>query len=130
MTDRPTAAFVFSLIGGIATLIIALVGIRSWFSLSSRLGPGFSFGWLGFPDVTSAEAIILFVVGAILAVLTIAGAVVQYSGRKSRVKTGSIFVLVFSLAGIPFTFFGMIIGGSLSTAGALLGLTWKSESAL
>jgi hypothetical protein len=117
------------LIGGIITFTIALAGIHSWFSLQT-FGPGFSFGWFGFPQMTSGEAIIFFVVGAVLGVLTIVGAVLQYSGKKSRVKTGSILVLVFSLAGIPFSFFGMIIGGTLSVVGAILGLTWKPEADL
>lgn len=53
MTDNPNTAFIFLLIGGIITLILALVVIHSWFGLHSTLGSGFSFGWFGLGSTPS-----------------------------------------------------------------------------
>ncbi|MDA4126068.1 MAG: zinc ribbon domain-containing protein [Thaumarchaeota archaeon] len=121
MADRPTAAFVLSLIGGIITLI-----------LGSIAGAGFAAGLFGLGtaslSVAIGAAIIFLVVGLICGILIIVGAVLQYSEDKSRVRTGSIVVLVFTLVGIPFTFFGLIIGGIMSIIGAVLGFTWKPST--
>src|SRR5712692_2230264 len=128
MTERPTTAFILSLIGGIITLILGLLSINSWFSLHSTVGGGFNYELFNFVNMTAGAAILLFVLGAICGISIIIGAVLQYSGEKSRVRVGSILVLVASIVGIPSTFFGLIIGGILSVVGAALGLTWKPKS--
>jgi hypothetical protein len=125
VADRPTSAFVLSLIGGIITLISGLISINSWFALYSTLGPGFVYSSLGLGDMASGEAIVFFIIGAICGTLIIVGAVLQHSGEKSRVRRGSILVLIASIVGIPSTYFGMFIGGILSVVGAAQGLAWK-----
>jgi len=54
----------------------------------------------------------------------------QYSGARSKVKVGSILVLLATVIGIPATSFGWLIGGILSTLGAYMGLGWKPEAEL
>lgn len=130
MTERPTTAFILSLIGGIITLILGLLSINTWFYMLSTVGGGFNYQLFVFVNMTAGAALLLFVLGAICGILIIIGSVLQYSGEKSRVRTGSILVLVASIVGIPSTFFGLVIGGVLSVAGATLGFTWKPKSSL
>jgi hypothetical protein len=125
MPQRPIAAYAFSLVGGIVTLAAALIGINSWFALHSALGAGFAYSSLGLGDVPSGEAIFLFGIGAICGISIIAGAVIQYSGERLKVRAGTILILVASLIGIPSTYFGMIMGGVLSVVGVVLGSAWR-----
>lgn len=81
--------------------------------------------FLGSVDFTATEALVLFGLGAMCGVLIIFGAVLQHSGKKSKVKNGSIVVLLATTVGVPSTYFGMLIGGVLSMIGAYSGLTWK-----
>jgi hypothetical protein len=130
MGSRPTLAFLCSLIGGITTLIIGLILVNSWFLLYSETG-GASFTYWLLGDLfsfTAAEALALFIIGAICGVLIIVGAVLQFSGKKARVRIGSLLVVVASIIGAPSTYFGMIIGGFLSVVGAALGFGWKSSN--
>jgi hypothetical protein len=115
--EKPTAAFVLSLIGGILTLI-----------LGSVVGAVFAVGFFGATYAGYTAAGLFFVLGIILGVLIIIGAALQHSGNQSRVRKGSILVLVSTIIAIPFTFFGAIIGFILSLIGAILGLRWKTLS--
>jgi hypothetical protein len=130
VADRPISAFAFSLIGGIITLIVSLITINTWFNLYSTLGAGFAYSSLILGDIPSGEAIVFFIVGALCGISIVAGAVLQYSGKKSRVRTGSILALFALVIGIPTSFFGMVIGGILSVVGVALGLTWKPDPIL
>ncbi len=107
--EKPTAAFVLSLVGGIFTLV-----------LGSTAGTTFTivlFGLAGGP--------LFLIIGRVCGALIIVGAALQYSSNQSRVTTGSVLVLAFAVIAIPFTFFGLIIGFVLSLVGAILGLRWK-----
>lgn len=125
MAGRPASAFLFSTIGGAITLALALVTIHSWFGLRSELGAGFEYNSLGLGSVPSAEALVLFIIGAFCGILMIAGAVLQYSGERWKVRMGSAVVLIASIASIPTTFFGGVFGGVLSMIGVALGFAWK-----
>jgi hypothetical protein len=130
MTEMPTSAFACSLIGGIITLISSLLSINSWFFMYSNAGTTFTYTlwyFIGSTDFTAAEALVLFVIGVACGILIIFGAVLQHSGQKSKVKNGSIIVLIASIVGVPSTYFGMLIGGILSITGAYIGLTWKPQ---
>lgn len=129
MAARPTSAFILSLMGGIITLFTAITSIITWLELYSESGWSFAYSSLMFGDMPSGEAIVFFIVGAICAVLIIIGAILQYSGVKSRVKQGSILILIATFAAAPGTFFGGLFGGPLSLIGAALGLTWKRPRA-
>lgn len=66
----------------------------------------------------------IFVVsGLVCSALVIVGATLQYSNEASRIRRGSILVLVFTVVGIPFTFFGFVLGGVLGIVGATLGFS-------
>jgi hypothetical protein len=133
MVSRPTSAFIFSLIGGIITLISGLISINSWFILYSMSGTSFTYWLLGdLFSFTAMEALVLFVIGTICGLLIVVGAVLQYSGKKSRVRMGSFIVVIASVVGALPTFFGFFIGFLLSVVGAAKGLSWdpSTEAAL
>jgi len=130
MSGRPTSAFACSVFGGAITLVSSLISINSWFFMYSNSGTTFTYSiWyvFGSVDFTAVEALYLFVIGVGCAILIVIGGVLQYSGQKSKVRIGSIIVLIATIVGVPTTLFGMFIGGVLSTLGAYMGLTWDSE---
>jgi len=115
MADKPTAAFVLSLIGG----IFILIGGLSVIALGSFIG-GLGFGFGG------AYLAGIGVVGLICGLLTILGAVWINSGEQGKVRTGSILVLIFAILSLFFAAVGgFFIGFLLALIGAILGLTWK-----
>jgi len=128
MADRPTSAFACSLVGGLFTLGSSLLSTNGWLFMYSNSGLTFTYSlWyvIGFVDFTAAEALVLFVIGVACGIMIITGALLQHSGQGSKVKNGSIIVLIATIVGIPGTYFGMLIGGILSVIGAYLGFTWR-----
>jgi len=128
MSERPSAAFVCSLVGGVVSLIVSILSINTWFFMYSNSGTTFNYSvwyFIGSTNFTAVEALILFVIGVICGGLVIFGAVLQYSGQESNVRRGSVLVLVATIAGAPSTYFGILFGGILSLVGAYVGLTWK-----
>ncbi|MDG6988526.1 MAG: hypothetical protein JRN21_04285 [Nitrososphaerota archaeon] len=67
----------------------------------------------------------LFVIETICGVMILAGAALQYSGGRQKVRLGSPLILTSLIAGIPSTYAGELFGGALSAIGAALGPTWK-----
>jgi hypothetical protein len=126
--NRPTSAFVSSLIGGAITLTTDLVTLHTWFFMYYNSGMTFTWSWwyvMGSVHFTALEALILFVIGAACGISILVGATLQYSSEEPRVRKGSLVVLVATILGIPTTYFGMIIGGLLSIIGAVQGISWK-----
>ena len=125
MAEKPTAAFVLSLIGGIFILLGgiygAIIGIIGGAAMS--VIPGFE--WL------SGLIIMLGILGLIFGIIVILGAVMINSGERGKVRTGSILVLIFSILSLFVGGTGgFVIGFILSLVGSILGLTWKpSEEA-
>ncbi len=111
MAEKPTAAFVLSLIGGIFLILGALV----WFVV----GALFAF----FPTLGLGFAT-LGAIGVVLAIIVILGGVMMYAKPEQHVAWGAI-VLILSFVSIPFTFAGIIIGFILTLVGGILGLVFK-----
>jgi len=133
MAERPTSAFVFSLIGGFITLVTTVLVINTWFSMYSEAGWTFHYSlWylVGSIDLTAAGALALFIIGVACGALIIIGAILQYSADMSKVRRGSFLVLAATIVGIVPTTFGLLIGGLLSITGAGLGLAWKPAISL
>ncbi|MGQ9718806.1 MAG: DUF6114 domain-containing protein [Nitrososphaerales archaeon] len=130
MAEKPTAAFVLSLIGAILILIdglliaiaFSMLGGLSFIIDSSFMMPGLGLEWLG------GMLLILAVVAIILGVLTLIGAMMMNTTNKDKVRTGSILVLVFSIISL-IGGGGFIIGFILCLVGSILGLTWKPMEA-
>lgn len=118
MGDKPTAAFVLSLIGAIFILLggLAMLAIASAMnSVFAELGMG-DFG-IGFEAVGA--------MGVIWGIITLIGAIMMNSTDKSRVRIGSILVLIFSIISWFGSLGGLILGFLLGLIGAILGLTWN-----
>ena len=128
---RPTSAFVSSLVGGLITLVTTLLVINSWFAMYSTNGTAFGYSqWLIVFSInlTATEGLVLLFVGVACAIVILIGGALQYTGKKSKVRDGSILVLIGTIIGIPTTSFGWLLGGLLSTLGAYLGFGWKPSN--
>jgi len=131
MANRPTLAVVSSLLGGLITLVTTALVINSWFVMYSTNGTAFGYSqWLVVVSInlTAMEGLISLLIGVACAIAMLIGGVMQYSGKKPRVRHGSILVLVGTIMGIPTTSFGWLLGGLMSTLGAYLGFDWKPSS--
>ncbi|MDI9642772.1 MAG: DUF6114 domain-containing protein [Archaeoglobales archaeon] len=120
MSEKPTAAFILSLIGGILILLSGLVFAVFYGILGTAMSfvPG-----IGAP--IGGLLIGLGIVGLVFGVLVIVGALMINSGEKGRVTTGSIIVLVFSILSLFVVGGGFIIGFLLGLIGSIIGLAWK-----
>lgn len=118
--EKPTAAFVLSLIGGIFILIngILMAVIATIGGAVLSLIPGLGF--------VGGIVIAIGAVGLILGILIIIGAIQINSGELGKVRTWSIVVLVLSIISL-FIGGGFIIGFILGLVGGILGLVWKPE---
>ncbi|MCF8885672.1 MAG: hypothetical protein QXK95_01535 [Nitrososphaerota archaeon] len=117
--ERPTAAYILSLIGGILILIgsIAVAALAGFLGSMLMLVP--FIGGFG------ALMIAFGVVGLVFGIIVIIGAVMINSGEPSKVRTGSILVLIFSILSLIVSGGGFIIGFILALIGSILGLVWK-----
>ena len=112
MAEKPTTAYILSLIGGIFILIGGLV--------IAAVGSIFVF-----LPVAGAAIIGIGVFGIICALLVILGAFWINSGEKDKVRNGAILVLIFSILSWFGGAGGFFIGFLLGLIGAILGLTWN-----
>ncbi|MEM1583633.1 MAG: hypothetical protein QXF28_03445 [Nitrososphaerota archaeon] len=116
--ERPTAAFVLSLIGGILILLGSIVTaiFAGIFGGAMMIVP--FLGGLG------ALVIAMGILGIIFGIIILIGAIMVNSSNPSRVRTGSIIVLVFSILSL-LSGGGFIVGFILALIGSILGLVWK-----
>lgn len=116
--DKPTAAFVLSLIGGVLIVICglgyAVLGAICG-SLASMAPGGGGAG---------ATIFIYMALGLISGVIVIAGAMMINKAEPDKVKKGSILVVVFSIVSLV-SGGGFYIGTILGIIGGVLGLVWK-----
>ena len=119
MGDKPTAAMVLSLIGGICVifggLAIAFLG-----SLVS------SFGYLANGGSNGGTIVTAFgVVGMIMGLVMIVGGFMLYS-KPSSAKMWGIIVLILSILSWITALGGFVIGFILGLIGGILAITFKS----
>jgi len=116
--NKPTAAFVLSLIGGILILLGAVFLMVVMSVLS-----GFAGSIPGMPAGATDILLIYGVVGLIFALLVLVGAVMMWARPQQHVAWG-VVVLLFSL----FSFIsggGFLLGLILGLVGGILGIVWK-----
>lgn len=118
MPEKPTAAFVLSLLGAIFIIIGGLV-YAVIFSIIGGIFDFIGFGGLG------GIITILGVLGIVWGILVLIGAIMMNSADKSKVRTGSILVLIFSILSWFGAAGGLLIGFLLGLIGSILGLTWN-----
>ncbi len=111
MAEKPTAAFVLSLIAGILALLFGIVIFAAASVVGSMLAG--SFGNLG--GIVTALGAWWLIAGIIILI----GAIMINSGERGKVKTGGILVIVFSILTVQLL---VIILGLI---GGILALTWK-----
>ncbi|MGC9165777.1 MAG: DUF6114 domain-containing protein, partial [Thermoprotei archaeon] len=111
MPEKPTGAFVLSLLAGI---FILLGGIAI-----SAMGSFIPIPFAG------AIIVILGLLGMIFGIIIIFGSMMINSGDPSKVKNGGIIVLIFSILSLITSSGGFIIGFILGLIGGILALTWK-----
>jgi hypothetical protein len=110
MADKPTAAFVLSLIGGIFMLIS---GIFLTIGLSFLLaGAGLVFG----------------LVGLIFGLIVLIGSVMLYQNPNSHTMWG-VIILILAIVDLPGVW-GFGIGSLLAFIGAILALVYKPAMAM
>jgi len=121
MEDKPTAAFALSLVGAIFIIIggVVTMAVTSFLGGVMTLIPGF--------EGLGTMFIVLGLIGLVWGIITLVGAIMINSGEPSKVKTGSILVLIFSILSWFGAYGGLFIGFLLGLIGAILGLTWKPE---
>lgn len=125
MEEKPTAAFVLSLLAA----IFIIIGGLFYVVLFSWIGGALDFFGMG---GSGYSFVIIGVLGLVWGILTLIGAIMINSGDKNKVRTGSILVLIFSIISWFGAAGGFFIGFLLGLIGAILGLTWhpsKSERA-
>ncbi|MEM0062126.1 MAG: hypothetical protein QXT53_07630 [Ignisphaera sp.] len=127
MGERPTAALILSLIGGV---LIALDGIRAEIELAIKgidvesiesLAPGLA----GF---IRGVVIVIIALIIIIGIVIVIGALQIRSGMPKKVRTWSMIVLILSIISLFFGG-GFVIGSILSLVGGILGLVWKPSKA-
>ncbi len=118
MAEKPTAAFVLSLLGSIFIIIGGLI-YAVIFSIIGSVFDFIGFGGLG------AMAMILGVLGIVWGILTLVGAIMMNSEDKGKVRTGAVLVLIFSILSWFGAAGGIFIGFLLGLIGSILGLTWN-----
>lgn len=124
ISEKPTAAFVLSLLGGIfimiAGLIVAvataIIGVLAWALIP---GVGGAIGGL---------VMALGALGLVFGILIIIGAVQINTGEPGRVRTWSVVVIVLSVLSLFVCGGGFVVGFILALIGGILGLTWSPPS--
>jgi len=121
MAEKPTAAFVLTLIGGILILITGLI-VAAIAAMGAATFALFGLGWLG------GLVVAIGLLQLIFAIIILVGAMQIKSGEPGKVKTWSIVVLILSIICL-ISGGGFYIGSILSLVGAILGLTWRPPAA-
>jgi hypothetical protein len=131
--DKPTAAFTLSVVG---LFLQALGGLFCVYAISYStsygfFGPGMMGPWMMFGGPWMFGYFSYwFPLFAILAGIEIAlgvlGVFWMNTANLSKVRTGSVFVLIASIFAFP-TMFGFMIGSFLMLIGSILGLTWHPQ---
>jgi zinc-ribbon domain len=108
LAEKPTAAFVLSLIGGIFMLIGGIIVA--------------SVGAI-FTSVIGGVGVVLGLVGVVFAVIVIVGSIMLYSNPGSHTIWG-VIILILSIIDLPGVW-GIGIGSLLAFIGAILALVFK-----
>lgn len=124
MDEKPTAAFVLSLIAAILVIGTSLMLVIFGGFLTSMVAE--TYGMLLGRRITFI-VVVVGLVGLVLGALMLAGALMINSTSLSRVRTGSVIVLVCSILSI-FAGGGLFIGFILGLIGGILGLVWKPST--
>jgi hypothetical protein len=131
MANKPTAAFVLVLIGGIIILLGALLGVGALLSLSSinnglssTFGSSYNSSVVGVVGAGITIGLVLDAASVIAGIIMIIASLKLNNTDVNVVKKWSIVALIFTLVSLT-TLGGFIIGFILGLIGSILGLTYK-----
>lgn len=121
MEEKPTAAFILSLIGGVLILLPSLfiVGFYRWYGWGHMMGWNMmGWGMLGFPGIVAT-------VGLISGIIVLLGSIMLYTRPNEATLWGTLIVVfsAISLIGMG----GFFIGFLLALIGGILALVWKPK---
>lgn len=138
ITERPVAAFVLSLIGGVfillgavimsmfafGTLGVGMTGMTDMMGMMGGMMAGM-YGGMGM-GVMMGFSPVLAVVGFASGILVILGSLMVYS-RPGESQLWGALILAFSLASFLGGMGGFLVGLILGVVGGTLALTWKAR---
>ncbi len=130
--DKPVAAFILSLLGGIFILLGAFVMSMFAFGTGNMMG---MMGMMGMMNVTMSGSsgvmammmgysFAFAIVGLASGALVILGSVMLYN-RPSESQIWSAVILAFSLLSILGSMGGFMVGLVMGVLGGTFGLVWK-----
>src|SRR5712664_1731438 len=111
MAEKPTAAFVLSLLAGIFILLGGAVLAAIGAAISAFL---------------PAVGIVIGVIGLAFGIIVLVGAIMLYTHPEQHVTWG-VIVLVFSILSIFTSLGGFLVGLVLGIVGGALGIAWKPQ---
>ena len=144
--EKPIAAFVISLIGGILIFLLAIIlgttmisiGIelkekeKEMMTMPIKLGEEFTMT-MTIPLILESESlgesfILCGILAYIYGILVIVGALLIYTGEMRKVRIGGELVLTFSILSLfSASIGGALLGFILGLVGGILALVWKPE---
>jgi hypothetical protein len=116
MTNRPTAAFVLSVLGGLIDLLVSGVIIALGSHIARRTS---TYAVVGSVFVTGYG-----IAGLVFSLVVIFSAVMLYVDPKRHVMW-AILVLVFSFVSLFGSVGGLFVGLVLGAIGGALGIVWR-----
>jgi hypothetical protein len=128
--EKPMAAFILSLVGGILIFVGSAVSIV-WFSVGSAPFGGFwgmMGGWhgmMGSYGVPYDYLLVLSVLGLACGVIVVIGSL-MLSLRPLKHVSWGVIVLIFSAVSFV-SMGGWFVGAALGIAGGALGIAWRSR---
>jgi hypothetical protein len=129
--EKPTAAFVLSLIGGLLILLAGATRLMFRFYWFGGMMRGFGASWsgmMGFPGYAMMWGRFSFldgIVALVLGVLMIVGAAMLYNRPQGHTTWGTVIVILSVLSFFARAMGGFGIGLILGLVGGVLAITWK-----
>jgi hypothetical protein len=139
-TEKPTVAFILSLLGGIFLLLRGgMVFMTRWYGFGGMMNSYWGWGgmmggydWGYGPGVGMMGAYgfgrMLGIVGTFFGVVVIIGAFMLYNNPSQHTTWGLVIVIFSALSVFGGAMAGLGIGFVLGLVGGILALTWKPST--
>jgi hypothetical protein len=136
-TEKPTVAFILSLLGGIFLLLRGgMVFMTRWYGFGGMMNGYWGWGgmmdrydWGYGPGVGMMGAYgfgrMLGIVGILFGVVVIIGALMLYNNPSQHTTWGLVIVIFSALSILGGAMAGLGIGFVLGLIGGIMALTWK-----
>jgi len=126
--ERPTTAYILSLIGGIMILVgglstVAMMGMWRWGMMrgwSERFAPAVIGKWAFIPMMFT----LLGLFGVACGIIVIVGAAMLNSRPEDHFRWGTL-ILIFSVLSVFGGMGGFLVGLILGVVGGALAISWK-----